>query len=321
MPPRTRQKRPIALAGLRGFEAAARLLSFTLAAEELHLTQSSISRQVKALETQVGKPLFKRRVRQLELTPAGARLHHAVQASLAEIDRAVAEIRRVTQRKRVTLTTFASFASLMLVPRLAQFSALHPDIDIRIDAADAVRDLEAESIDVAIRHCRHGTEPDHAVKLQDDYMLPVMSPALLARSGPIRTPADLGRFTFIDQDIDTLYGEILGWPRWFAELGEPMPEDTPTLSMNFTYQALDAAVRGQGVMLAPLIYIRERLRRGELVSPVPIRLALPYGYYLIRNRQTGQSPHVAAFADWVVEELRLRAEDEQRIGDRIIGSA
>lgn len=319
MPPRTRQKRPIGLAGLRGFEAAARLLSFTLAAEALHLTQSSISRQIKALEDQVGKPLFRRRIRSLELTPAGARLYRSVHGALMDIDRAVAEIRHVTQRKRITLTTFASFASLMLVPRLSQFSALHPDIDIRIDAADELRDLEAEHIDVAIRTCPHGEAPRDAILLQDDYMIPVMSPALLARGGPVTQPADLARFTFIYQDIDSVYGETQGWARWFAELNLAPPDNAPTISMNFTYQALDAALQGQGVMLAPLIYIRERLRRGELVSPIPIRLATPYGYYLVRNRETGRSPHVAAFANWVVEELRLRDEETRQIGEQIIG--
>ncbi len=320
MAPPVRPKRPIALASLRGFEASARLLSFTLAAEELFLTQSSISRQIKTLEEQVGKPLFRRRTRQLELTAAGARLHRTVQTSLNEVDRAVAEIRRTTQRKRITLTTFASFASLMLVPRLAQFSALYPDIDIRIDAVDETRDLEAENIDVAIRHSRPQDAPQGAIKLQDDHMIPVMSPALLARGKPIQKPDDLARYALIFQDFDSIYGELQGWPRWFSELGEPMPDESPSLSFNFTYQALDAAIQGQGIMLAPLIYIRERLRRGELVCPIPVRLATPFAYYLLRNRDTGRSPHVAAFANWVVEELRLRAEDELRIGDRIIGA-
>ena len=108
--------------------------------------------------------------------------------------------------------------------------------------------------------------------------------------------------------------------RWFAELGEPMPQDAPSISMNFTYQALEAALQGQGVMLAPLIYVRDRLQRGELVSPIPIRLATPYAYCLVRNRQTGRSPHVAAFVDWLIEELRQGAEGDLGIGERIIGS-
>src|SRR5688572_15251569 len=114
-----KSRRPIMLAGLRGFEASARLLSFTLAAQELNLTQSSISRQIKTLEQQVGKPLFRRRIRHLELTPAGQRLYRVVHASLANVDRTVNDLRGTTQRKRITLTTFASFVSLMLVPRLS----------------------------------------------------------------------------------------------------------------------------------------------------------------------------------------------------------
>jgi len=298
-----RPARPIGLAGLRGFEAAGRLLSFTLAAAELHLTQSSVSRQIKTLETQIGKPLFRRRTRQLTLTPAGQRLHRTVHAGLAEIDRAVGDIRNVTQRRRITLTTFASFASLMLVPRLAQFSALHPTIDIRIDATDEVRDLEAENIDVAIRYLRNDQASRDAVMLQDEQMVPAISPALLARIGPITEPRHLARATFLVQDHHLPYDELHSWERWFESLGESMPENAPTISLNFTYQAVEAALRGQGVMLAPLVYIREHLRRGDLVCPIPVRLSSPHGYYLIRNRLSAQAPHVAAFAQWLIDEL------------------
>jgi LysR family glycine cleavage system transcriptional activator len=146
--------RPIALSGLRGFEAAARLLSFTLAADELGLTQSAVSRQVKGVEEQVGRALFRRGVRSLQLTDAGERLYRAVHAGLLEVDRGVEEIRGHRRRRRISLTTAASLASLMLVPRLPDFSRLHPGIDIRIDASDVVRDLEADGIDIAIRFYR-----------------------------------------------------------------------------------------------------------------------------------------------------------------------
>lgn len=311
-PSPARPRRPIMLAGLRGFEASARLLSFTLAAQELNLTQSSISRQIKTLEEQVGKPLFRRRIRHLELTAAGQRFYRVVHACLADIDRTVTDLRGVTQRKRITLTTFASFASLMLVPRLALFSDQHPDIDIRIDAVDEVRDLENENIDVAIRYCRIDQAPRGAVMLLDEQLTPALSPVLLKRIGPVRKPRDLARATFLVQDHHLPYDEFHSWDRWFAQMGQQMPRDAPTISLNFTYQAVEAAVRGQGVMLAPVVYIREHVKRGELVCPFPMRMDSPHGYYMIVNRISANLPHVAAFTRWLTEQLRPEDLQERK---------
>jgi LysR family glycine cleavage system transcriptional activator len=302
--PAGRSQRPVSLAGLRGFEASARLLSFTLAAQELHLTQSSISRQIKTLEDQVGKPLFRRRIRQLTLTPAGLRLYRVVHASLFDIDRTVTDLRRLTQRKRITLTTFASFASLMLVPRLELFSEKYPNIDIRIDAADEVRDLEAEGIDLAVRYCRTDQAPRDSIMLLDEHLTPVLSPKLLDRIGPLKKPSDLSRATFLVQDHHQPYDEFHSWERWFARAGGQMPRDARTLSLNFTYQAVEAAVRGQGVMLAPVLYVQELVERGELVLPFPDRMPTPHAFYLIVNRLSAGLPHVAAFTSWLQEILR-----------------
>ena len=304
--------RPVALAGLRGFEAAARLLSFTLAAQELHLTQSSISRQIKTLESQVGKALFRRQIRQLALTPAGLRLYRIVHAALADIDRTVTEVRAVRQRKQITLTTFASFASLMLVPRLALFSERHPDIDIRIDAVDEVRDLESEGIDVALRYCPNAQAPRDAILLLEEHMTPALSPSLLARIGPLKKPRDLARTTFLIQDHDGPYDEFHSWERWFRQMGQQVPADTPSISFNFTYQAVEAAVRSQGVMLAPVVYIREHVKRGELVCPFPMMMSSPHGYYLITNPASAGLPHVAAFTRWLIEQLRPEEISEHK---------
>lgn len=310
MATRGRSQRPISLAGVRGFEASARLLSFTLAAAELSLTQSSISRQIRTLESQIGRPLFKRRTRSLELTPAGERFQRVVHASLAEIDRTIAELRRISQRRSIAVTTFASFASLILVPRLPRYSSLHPDVDITIDADDAVRDLEADEFDIALRHQPLDRAPPGAILLAEDQAVPVISPALLAKTGPIVRPADLAR-TMLLVETSTAHARGRGgWDRWFATVGAPMPDDVPTLSLSFTYQALDAALRGHGMMLAPVFFVREHLERGELVTPIPIRLASTFGYFLIRNRQTAAVPHVAGFTQWLLGALQLQPAPE-----------
>ena len=301
--------RPVVLSGLRGFEAAARLSSFTLAAAELGLTQSAVSRQIKTLESQVGRALFRRGVRSLALTDAGERLFRAVRAGLAEIDRGVDDVRGHARRRRVALTTAASLASLMLVPRLPDFSRAHPGIDIRIDASDAVRDLEAEGIDVAVRFHRHERAPRGLRLLHDERLVPVLSPRLAQRIGPIREPADLGRTTLLVEDVPSAPGQAHPWDRWFAAHGAAMPAQAPRLMLSFAHQALDAALREQGVMLAPTIYVREHLAGGSLVAPVGRPIPSGWGYYLVVNREAARLRHVAAFVDWLGGLFDASADD------------
>ena len=135
-------------------------------------------------------------------------------------------------------------------------------------------------------------------------MTPALSPVLLARIGPLKRPRDLARTTFLIQDHHGPYDEFHSWERWFSQLGLQVPRDTPSISFNFTYQAVEAAVRGQGVMLAPVVYIREHVKRGELACPFPMMMSSPHGYYLITNPTSAKLPHVAAFTRWLIEQLR-----------------
>ena len=290
--------RPVTLSGLRGFEAAARLLSFTLAADELGLTQSAVSRQIKGLEDQIGRPLFKRGIRTLRLTAAGETLFRGVQAGLREIDRGVDEVRGHKRRRRLALTTSASLASLLLVPRLPDFSRVHPSIDIRIEGSDVLRDLEADGIDIAVRYFRHDRAPRGLPLLLDELLLPVLSPRLAQRIGPIRRPVDLGRTTFLVEEAPTSAdGEH--WARWFATQRATMPADAPRLTLSFTHQALDAALRDQGVMLAPTAYVRDHLSAGRLVAPLGKTMPSGFGFYLVVSRESAGLRHVDAFIAWM----------------------
>jgi LysR family glycine cleavage system transcriptional activator len=295
---RSPRSRPVTLSGLRGFEAAARLLSFTLAARELGLTQSAVSRQIRGLEDQVGRALFRRGIRSLQLTVAGERLYRAVHAGLRTVDAGVDEVRGHRRRRRLSVTTAASLASLVLVPRLPDFSAAHPGVDIRIDASDRPRDLQAEGIDIAIRFYRHERAPRGLRLLHDEQLVPVLSPRLAQRIGPIRTPADLGRATLLVEDAPTVDDQG-PWEQWFEAAGVPMPAEAPRLMLSFTHQALDAALREQGVMLAPTIYVREHLARGSLVAPLEPPIRSGFGYYLLVNPESARLRHVEAFVDWV----------------------
>ncbi len=301
-----RRPRPVALAGLRGFEAAARHLSFTLAAAELNLTQSSVSRQIAALERQVGKPLFVRRTRALELTPAGERLHGAVRGALAEIDRTVAQLRGVAALPRVTVTTYASFASLWLGPRLAAFQRANPGIDIRIDASDHLVDLEKEDVDLAIRWTRAHRMPAEATLLLDEEINAALSPRLL-ESLPkgLRKPEQIGRLPLVEPDDSMPSARFSNFDAW-CEANGLAPFDPPG-RLYFTYidQAVQAAVRGQGAAIVRTPFLDELIASGDLVVPFPqLRMKTGFRYYLLVNPQRAALPHVAAFRDWLVAEFR-----------------
>ncbi len=301
------RRRPIGLASLRGFEAAARHLSFTLAAGELHLTQSAVSRQVAALEADVGQRLFVRRTRALALTPAGERLARSVRQALSTVDRTVGEIRGQTGAPRVAVTTYPSFASMWLVPRLAAFQREHPGIEIRLDAEGRRVDLEAEGIDLALRRCRPQDAPAHAVALLEEDVTPAMSAELLNRfGGRLATPAQLMRLPLIEVE-DDLPGDTAGtWASWFAYAGAETAGDgyAPVMVVTYIDQSMQAAARGQGVVLAYRPFREDMVAGGQLLMPFPeLRLATGYGMYLIVNPVSRARKPVMVLRDWLLLEF------------------
>jgi DNA-binding transcriptional LysR family regulator len=301
-----RRARPIGLSGLRGFEAAARRLSFTLAADELSLTQSSISRQVAALERQLGRPLFVRRTRALVLTPAGERLHAAVRQALAAVDRSVEAIREAAGAPRVSVATYASFASLWLVPRLAAFQQAHPEVQVRVDASDRFVDLDAEDVDVALRATGSASPGDDAILLCEEEATPALSARLLEVTGVVlRRPADLASLPLLELDDSIPDAHRWSWERWFAFAG--VPRANPTGHLYFTYvdQSVQAAVRGQGAAIVRTPFLDDLVASGDLLVPFPaLRLRTGYRYYLVVNPRRAQRPHVDAFVRWVRDEFR-----------------
>lgn len=300
-----RRRRPIGLAALRGFESAARLLSFTRAAAELNLTQSSISRQIAALERQVGKPLFRRRTRALELTTAGERLYASVRQALLGIDRTVDELRGGGP-PRVSVATYASFASLWLVPRLAAFQKAHPEIEVRIDAADRMVDLEVEDVDIALRWMRPGAAVGEADILVEEEATPALSPRLLGSSGlRIDQPADLAALPFLELDDSLPGARQFSWARWFEFAGVPLLRPCGRLHFTYIDQMVQAAVRGQGAAIVRTPFLDDLLAGGELVAPFP-QLRMPTGgrYVMIVNPRRARLPQVEIFRNWVLEEFR-----------------
>lgn len=300
------RQRPVGVGALRAFEAVGRLLSFRRAAEELHLTQSAVSRQIQGLEDEVGAPLFVRGTRHVELTTAGAALLRAVAPLLDRLDATVRQIRHTRGRRVVGVTTFASFASLWLIPRLAEFQRAHPDIDIRMSASDDIVEPDGVDIHLALRYCTPQAAPPGAVRLFGEWMTPVMSPWLRERIGrgeapPLRGPADLAAHTLLEEFDDRPSVDHLSWRHWLAQQGLPELEPQRWLYFNYTYQQVQAAVAAQGLALARLPLVAASLTAGELVEPFGPARRIPseHAYWLYVSPLARSRDEVAQFGAWV----------------------
>lgn len=309
--------RPIAAGQLRAFEAVARHLNFRAAAEEMALTQSAVSRQIQAIEEDVGVALFLRHTRAVELTSAGAQLLLAVQQALPRIDGAVRQIRQSAGRQSVSLTTFASFASMWLIPRLEAFQRDQPGIDIRIDASDAAVDLEVADVDIALRYGPRENMPLGALRLFGETLTPLASPWLLKSSPPIREPADLAAFTLIEAgDAHRTHLEWLTWRRWFESHGVTRAQPKRWLYFNYAYQMVQAALTGQGLVLARSSLIAESLANGDLVEVLPRhRMDSPMAYWLLVGPRNALRPEIKAFCEWLQEQARITRETIGEVPD------
>jgi LysR family glycine cleavage system transcriptional activator len=306
--------RPVSAGYLRAFEAVARHLNFRAAAEEMALTQSAVSRQIQSLEDEVGVSLFLRHTRAVELTSAGTQLLSAVTTALPRIDGMVRQIRQTAGRKSVSVTTFASFASMWLIPRLEQFQRDNPDIDIRIDATDASLDLDLADVDLALRYGPVANMPPKAVRLFGEQLTPVASPWLLKGATAVRKPGDLAQFALIEAgDAHRTHLEWLTWRRWLDEHQLTKLQPKRWLYFNYAYQMVQAALTGQGVVLARLPMVAESLANGDLIEPLPkLRIDSPMAYWLIVGPRGSHRPEIAAFSDWML--LQAKAT-RQTIGE------
>lgn len=314
--------RPLVLDFLRSFEAVARRLSFSAAADDLHLTQPAISRQIKSLEEDLGSPLFNRGTRKVELTQAGQNLLRAVEPFLARLDTTVRQIRLASGRAQVSVSTFPSFATLWLMPRLAGFERSHPDIDLRLSASDRLAELDDPELDLLLRHCLPDRAPPSAQRMFGEVLTPVIGARLadaIARGDapPLARPADLARHTLVEMEDHSASALAMAWPQWLTPHGLGPLEPRRWISVNFTHQQIQVALAGQGVALARLPMVHDALTRGELVEPFgpSLRLGSPYAYWMITIDPPGgraRRPEMLALVDWVRQQA---TETRQAIGE------
>jgi DNA-binding transcriptional LysR family regulator len=294
---------------LKGFEAAARHLNFTRAADELYLTQSAVSRQVQTLEERLGVRLFVRQRRGLVLTHEGDRLYRTVHAALREVQDTIDSLAPRTDGQRVTLTSTMAFCSLWLIPRLGEFRRACPEVDVRISANDRVLNLERERIDVSVRYLPAHLAPKGWVRLFDEELVPVCSPALIARTGkPLREPGDLAHYVLLHLEDRDNPSPWLSWSHWLDAVGVHGLRPAGGLSFNYFDQIVRAALAGHGVALGRLPLIHDLLREGGLVAPFGARAPIDRAYFVMQADFARGRSEVSRFVQWLIEAARGDAE-------------
>ncbi|HET7200174.1 MAG TPA: transcriptional regulator GcvA [Burkholderiales bacterium] len=295
---------------LKGFEAAARNLSFTKAAAELFVTQSAVSRQIQALEDQLGVALFRRSHRELRLTEEGQTLYK----TSAEVLRLLRDVagRLGARPGMLTVTTTASFAALWLVPRLNDFRRQHPGIDMRLDATNEIQDLEREGIDLAIRYCTPKAAGADAVRLFGELVFPVCSKTLLAGKR-LHLPADLSGQVLLHYDDPYRRYPWLSWEVWFELTKTQGVKPAGMLRFSHYDQLMQAAIEGHGIALGRNRFVAQWVKQGKLVLPFGRRyMCTPSdsrAYYLVRSPRSAARPEVVKFAEWLQQQSR--DEDEE----------
>ena len=283
------------LSALRPFEAAARLQSFSRAAEELHLTHGAVSRQVRALEDHVGARLFARHGKRVELTPTGRAFAERVRNALQEIAHAADLAGRGRHDNRLTVSVLPSFASRWLMPRLIRFMDAHPEIEINVLASTALANFDAEDVDLAIRLGKGPWPPLVCEPFLDDEYFPVASPKMNGGKLP-KEPKDLIRVRIMREERDY-------WQRWFLAAGIALDEPLAGPFFNDSTYSLQAAARGEGVALARRSIVGEDLRRGTLKRLFKVSVPMQERYWFVSPKARATAPKVKAFKDWVKSEL------------------
>lgn len=303
------------LDGLPTFEAAARSLSFTKAAEELSITQSAVSKQIKQIESQLGVTLFERRSRALALTEAGYELRQAAIDALDRLQATVDRLQRDSAGTDIAVTMTSSFASMWLIPRLDRFRARHPDVDVRISATTSLLDLQRNRLDVAIRICPSQMAPVGSRRLFDADVIAICSPRLIRNpKRAFADPRNIARYTLLRCDVPELRGTFMDWTTWFAALGLGDLKPAATLSFNQADQAIQAAMAGQGIALTQARIVADRIASGELVAPLGPCVPGNRAFFVVRGPVWDHHPmraaRVTAFVEWLIEEASASAASD-----------
>lgn len=281
------------LSALRAFEAAARHGSFKRAAGELAVTPTAISHQIRSLEEHTGLTLFERRVRKVVLSESGAQLYPVLRDGFDAFEAALLRLSQSKKRARVTISATNAFTVKWLVPRVASFRMLHPEIDLQLHASDEVVDLAHSSADIAIRYGR-GPYPGLASEpmFADEFAV-LVNPKL-----GVLDPGDLTRFPLIHFEWTRKDPHNPTWEKWFGKAGLPWSTEFGQLRFSDEGHAIQAAVAAQGVALLSLALVTDEIAAGRLEQPFGPTLE-GFTYHLVMSEDRVRDPNVRAVADWL----------------------
>ncbi|OCP17741.1 MULTISPECIES: LysR substrate-binding domain-containing protein [unclassified Ensifer] len=296
---------------LRTFEAAGRHLNFTRAADEVGLTPAAVSYQIKEIEDQLGLVLFTRTSRSIQLTPAGAVVFEAAVRALETLQAAVGRARRMARGARqLRVSLSPRFATNWLLPRLSQFRAANPAIELTFDISDEVRDFDADDVDIAIRFGSGRYAQTRSQRLFEAVIAPVCSPKLIAAGGQPKSPRDLFGQTLCHVEC---YTEGMLWPNWrmwMAAAGIDEFDDSRCVAFTDTSHVVEAVIDGGAVGLVDLAMIKNEMAEGRLVRlfDIGVSVAEDYAYHLVYPESSSQDPRILALCDWMLGEVVPREQ-------------
>ncbi len=293
------------LNALRAFEAAARHLSLTKAANELHVTPAAVSHQVKALEADFGVSLLRRVKGEFVLTETAQTVLPVLSAGFDQIAEAARRLRADEARQFLTISVGPTFAANWLVRRLGAFKAAFPEIEVRLQTTDDVANFARDGVDIAVRFGAGEYPGLQAIRLFDEEIFPVCSPALLERGPPLVRPADLAGHTLLHVEWGwaLIKGETLDWQMWLRAAGAEEVDATRGPRFSYASFALQAAVNGQGLALGSEALAGDDLAAGRLVRPFDVVLPVNFAYYLVYLEATADRPKITNFRHWILAEI------------------
>lgn len=285
------------LNSLRAFEAAARHLSVTLAAEELYVTPGAVSRKIRQLEDFVGTPLFLRGHQQIALTRHGSEYFKSISRALSDMREATSRLGRRVQKKELRIRAYTTFSMRWLIPRLSDFHARHPDIEVSLTTSLDDVDFDREDIDGAIRLGDGMWRGANSYWLVPNLLCPVMSARLPQPDKPLRTPSDLAHYPLLHS-----LARAEDWADWLSSVGAGDVDSRSGTMFQSSSMAYAAAIQGQGIAMAQLFLVEEDLRSGELVKAFDFELDRGrFTYYLLTPADRTERPQMAAFRKWILE--------------------
>ncbi len=296
----TRRRLP-PLNALRAFEAAARHLNFSRAADELSVTPGAVSQQIQNLEDYIGGPLFKRTPRGLLLTDTAQTALPALRDAFDNLAEAAALLTAQVEGRRLTITAAPSFAAKWLVPRLGRFEEKYPQVDVWLSADMDLVDFGTGEVDVAIRYGAGPYPGLESVRLMRETVMPVMSPELMA-SNPVNAPRDLAGHVLLHDGSPDADESCPDWLMWLAARGVKSIDATRGPRFNQSSLVIEAAVGGRGVALAKRALAQDDLDAGRLVAPMRDATMVDFTYSVVHPKAKGRLPQVKAFIGWLTAE-------------------